>query len=102
MDVLNFPGGVPAIGPVNDALLEAADNVAAAGVVPVISAGNDRDEFGLGPGRPPSTPPPAVSVAAVTNHHTFAPALTLTSGSAPANLKQVPFMGAAAEPAPAS
>jgi subtilisin family serine protease len=101
MDVLNFSGGGPSIDPVNDALLEAADNVAAAGVVPVISAGNDRDEFGLGSVGTPSTAPDAISVAAVTNTHTFAPALSLTSPSAPANLKQVPFEGAAGEPAPA-
>jgi hypothetical protein len=37
--------------PETDALVEAVHNVAAAGVVPVISAGNDRDDFGLGLGR---------------------------------------------------
>src|SRR3954452_6388228 len=102
MNVLNSSGGGPEVNPANDALIEAADNVAAAGVVPVISAGNDRDDFGLGSVGTPSTAPDAISVAAVTNDHTFAPALGLTAATAPANLKQVPFMGAAAEPAPAS
>ena len=44
--------------------------------MPVISAGNDRDFFGLGTVGSPSTAPDAISVAAVTNAHTFAPALT--------------------------
>ena len=48
MDVINFSGGGPMNDPENDALVEAVHNVAAAGVVPVISAGNDRDDFGLG------------------------------------------------------
>ncbi len=47
MDVINFSGGGPMNDPANDALVEAVHNVAAAGVVPVISAGNDRDDFGL-------------------------------------------------------
>ena len=46
MDVINFSGGGPQIDPANDALVEAIHNVAAAGVVPVIAAGNDRDDFG--------------------------------------------------------
>jgi minor extracellular serine protease Vpr len=101
MDVLNFSGGGPAIDPANDGLVEAANNVAAAGVVPVISAGNDRDEFGLGSVGTPSTAPGAISVAAVSNEHMFAPALTVTSASAPANLRQVPFEGGGGQPAPA-
>ncbi len=48
MDVINFSGGGPMNDPANDALVEAVHNVAAAGVVPVIAAGNDRDDFGLG------------------------------------------------------
>ena len=46
MDVVNFSGGGPQIDPANDALVEAVHDLAAAGVVPVISAGNDRDDFG--------------------------------------------------------
>src|SRR5262249_15023704 len=88
--------------PVNDAIVEAADNVAAAGVVPVISAGNDRDEFGLGSVGSPSTAPDAISVAAVSNSHVFATALSVTSPSAPAVLKQVPFEGNGGDLAPAA
>jgi minor extracellular serine protease Vpr len=102
MNVINFSGGGPAIDPANDALLEAVDNTAAAGVVPVISAGNDRDEFGLGSVGTPGTAPDAISVAAVSNSHWFGPALTVTAASAPPELKQVPFAGAGGEPAPNS
>ena len=58
-------------------------NVAAAGVVPVISAGNDRDEFGLGSDGSPGTAPEAITVAAVSNNHVFPPALTLDSAGRP-------------------
>ena len=60
-----------------------------AGVVPVISAGNDRDDFGLGTAGSPGTAPDAISVAAVSNTHVFAPALTVTAPDAPASLARV-------------
>jgi minor extracellular serine protease Vpr len=94
MDVINFSGGGPQADPASDALVEAVANVARAGVVPVISAGNDRDLFGLGTVGSPSTAPDAISVAAVTNSHTFAPALTVTSSGDP-SLQQVAFVAAA-------
>ena len=83
MDVINFSGGGPQIDPANDALVEAIHNVAAAGVVPVIAAGNDRDDFGLGSAGSPGTAPDAISVAAVSNTHVFAPALDVTAPAAP-------------------
>src|SRR5205823_1103311 len=87
MDVINFSGGGPEPDPTSDALLEATDNVAAAGVVPVISAGNDRDDFGLGSIGSPSNAPDAISVAAVSNLHVFGPELTVTAAGAPASLQ---------------
>ena len=75
MDVINFSGGGPQTRARNDALIEATHNVAAAGVVPVISAGNDRDDFGFGTAGSPGTAPDAITVAAVSNTHVFAPAL---------------------------
>lgn len=90
MDVINFSGGGPQNDPQNDALVEAVANVAAAGVVPVISAGNDRDDFGLGSVGAPGTAPDAISVAAVSNTHVFSPALTVVS---PAGLGQLPVLG---------
>ena len=60
-------------------MIEAVRNVAAAGVVPVISAGNDRDDFGFGSVGSPGTAPDAISVAAVSNTHVFAPALDVVA-----------------------
>jgi minor extracellular serine protease Vpr len=94
MHVINFSGGGPQIDPANDALIEAVENVAAAGVVPVISAGNDRDDFGMGTAGSPGTAPDAISVAAISNSHVFAPTLRLESPGAPASLRQVPLVPA--------
>jgi minor extracellular serine protease Vpr len=91
MDVINFSGGGPEVDPSADALIEAMDNVAAAGVVPVISAGNDRDDFGLGSVGSPSNAPDAISVAAVSNLHVFGPELNATGAGAPANTQHIPF-----------
>jgi minor extracellular serine protease Vpr len=91
MDVINFSGGGPEADPASDALIEATDNVAAAGIVPVISAGNDRDDFGLGSVGSPSNAPDAISVAAVSNLHVFGPELTVTTPGAPPNLQHIPF-----------
>jgi minor extracellular serine protease Vpr len=91
MNVINFSGGGPEADPSSDALIEATDNVAAAGVVPVISAGNDRDEFGLGSVGSPSNAPDAISVAAVSNLHVFGPELRVTTAGAPAALQHIPF-----------
>jgi len=91
MDVINFSGGGPQVDPISDALVEAVRNVSNAGVVPVIAAGNDRDDWGLGSVGSPGTAPDAISVAAVSNSHVFAPSLSATTGDAPASLKNIPF-----------
>ena len=83
MDVINFSGGGPETDPASDALVEAVRNVAAAGVVPVISAGNDRDDYGLGSAGSPGTAPEAISVAALSNTHVYAPALAVTAPAHP-------------------
>jgi minor extracellular serine protease Vpr len=92
MQVINFSGGGPEVDPVNDALIETVRNVVAAGVVSVVSAGNDRDEFGVGTAGAPGTAPEAISVAAVSNTHVFAPSLMLLGPGAPASLSQVPVV----------
>ncbi|HUJ92148.1 MAG TPA: S8 family serine peptidase [Gaiellaceae bacterium] len=102
MDVINFSGGGPQIDPANDALVEAIHNVAVAGVVPVIAAGNDRDDFGTGSAGSPGTAPDAISVAAVSNSHVFAPALDVVAPGAPASLQGIPFLGADGATAPAA
>ena len=91
MDVINLSGGSAETDPPNDALVEAARNAAAAGVIPVIAAGNSRDEFGLGTVGSPGTAPEAITVAAVSNTHVFGPVVSVTDPRAPASLKQLPF-----------
>jgi subtilisin family serine protease len=98
MEVINFSGGGPQADPVSDALVEAVRNVANAGVVPVIAAGNDRDDYGLGSVGSPGTAPDAISVAAASNSHVFAPSLTVDTADAPATLKSIPFQDIARVP----
>lgn len=92
MNVINFSGGGPQTDPANDALYETIHNVALAGVVPVIAAGNDREDFGLGTTGSPGTAPDAIAVAATSNDHVFAPALGVVSG--PPSLGAIPLQGA--------
>jgi minor extracellular serine protease Vpr len=89
MDIINFSGGGPESDPVNDAMIDVIQNVAAAGVVPVISAGNDRDDFGMGTVGSPGSAPDAIAVAAVSNTHVFAPVMTVRAGDAPDNIRSV-------------
>jgi minor extracellular serine protease Vpr len=91
MNVINFSGGGPASEPRTDAVARAVANAANAGVVPVISAGNDRDDFGLGTVGSPGTAPEAITVAATTNTHVWAPALSVRDPGAPAQLQQIAF-----------
>ncbi len=100
MDVINFSGGGPETDPANDAMVTAIHNVVAAGVVPVIAAGNDRDEFGNGSVGSPGTAPDAIAVAAVSNSHVFAPALDVVAAGAPADVKGIPFQVASGTSVP--
>ena len=96
MDVINFSGGGPQTDPQSDALVEAVRNVSAAGVVAVISAGNDRDNYGLGSAGSPGTAPDAISVAALSDTHVYAPVLGVTTAGAPGPLARMPFVRAGA------
>ncbi len=88
MDIINFSGGGPQADPRTDVLIEAVTNIVRAGVVPVISAGNDRDFFGLGTAGSPATAPDAISVGAVANAHVFGPSITVV---APSGVARIPF-----------
>jgi subtilisin family serine protease len=92
MDVINFSGGGAETEPARDALIAAVHNVAAAGIVPVVAAGNDRDDYGLGTVGSPGSAPDAIAVAAVSNTHDFAPAARVTVAGAPADLQRIPVM----------
>jgi minor extracellular serine protease Vpr len=91
MDIINFSGGGPQADPRTDILIPAVTNVVRAGVVPVISAGNDRDFFGLGTAGSPATAPDAISVGAVANAHVFGPSLQVM---VPGGLPRMPFVPA--------
>jgi minor extracellular serine protease Vpr len=79
MDVINFSGGGPQTDPRTDALIPAVANVVRAGVVPIISAGNDRDFFGLGTAGSPATAPDAISVGATANSHVFTASISVVT-----------------------
>jgi len=95
MDVINFSGGGAETEPANDAMIDVIRNVTAAGVVPVISAGNDRDQFGTGSIGSPGSSPDAITVAAVSNTHVFSPTMSVTASGAPSEVKHIPIAGAA-------
>src|SRR5207247_8423724 len=83
MDVINFSGGGAETEPANDAMIDVIRNVTAAGVVSVISAGNDRDQFGMGSVGSPGSVPEAITVAPVSTTHVFAPTLSVRTAGAP-------------------
>lgn len=66
MNVINLSLGEPEVEPTRDIVVQAIDNAADAGVVPVIAAGNDFDDMGLGSIGSPGTAPQAITVAAST------------------------------------
>ena len=99
MNVINFSGGGPQTEPANDAMYETIHNTALAGVVPVIAAGNDREDYGLGTAGSPGSAPDAISVAATSNSHVFAPALSVVGG--PPSLGAIPVQGAGGAKFPA-
>jgi subtilisin family serine protease len=65
MNVVNFSGGEPEIEPSRDIVARALDAAAAAGVVPVVAAGNDYNDFGAGSVSSPANSASAIAVAAV-------------------------------------
>ena len=65
MDVINLSIGEPEIEPSRDVVARALDAAAAAGVVPVVSAGNDFADVGAGSISSPANSPRAITVAAV-------------------------------------
>jgi subtilisin family serine protease len=64
MDVINLSLGEPEIAPGRDLVVRAIEGAAAAGVVPVIAAGNDFGTFGRGSVASPGSAPSAITAAA--------------------------------------
>ncbi len=65
MNVINLSLGEPEVDPKRDLVVQAIDAAAAAGVVPVVAAGNDFTDFGYGSVSSPGSAPGAITVAAV-------------------------------------
>ena len=65
MDVINLSLGEPEIEPSRDIVVAALSAAARAGVVPVVAAGNDFDDFGSGSVSSPGSTPEAITVGAV-------------------------------------
>ncbi len=66
MNVINLSIGEPEVEPRRDIVVQALDNAAAAGVVPVVAAGNDFDAAGYGSVGSPGNAPDAITAAAST------------------------------------
>jgi subtilisin family serine protease len=72
MNVINLSLGEPEVDLGRDIVVKAIDAAADAGVIPVIAAGNDFDEFGYGSVASPGDAPKALTVAAVTKDDVIA------------------------------
>jgi Subtilase family len=97
MDVINLSLGEPEIEPSRDLVVEAIDAAAAAGVVPVVAAGNDFEDFGRGSIGSPGNASGAITVAAVSNGRGFPPdgiADFSSSGPTPVSLQFKPDVSA--------
>src|SRR5439155_19674983 len=68
MDVITLALGEPEISPGRDVVVQAINGAAAAGVVPVIAAGNDFDVLGPGSINSPGSASRAITAAAATKH----------------------------------
>ncbi len=66
MDVINLSLGEPEIAPAHDVVARALDAAAAAGVVPVVAAGNSYEELGAGSVGSPGSSLRAITVGAAT------------------------------------
>ena len=90
MDVINLSLGEPEIEPSRDLVARALDAAAAAGVVPVVAAGNDFDEFGRGSLSSPGSAANAITVGATTSGASPAIASFSSAGPTPVSLRLKP------------
>ena len=97
MDVINMSLGEPEIEPSRDIVVQALAAAARAGVVPVVSAGNDYEDFGRGSVSSPGTAPDAITVAAVSTTRSGAEDVVAdfsSSGPTPLSLQLKPEVSA--------
>ena len=92
MNVINLSLGEPEIDPSRDIVVQAIDGAAAAGVVPVVAAGNDFTDFGYGSVSSPGNAPDAITAAAVTSKNAIAG--FSSAGPAPVSLGMKPDVSA--------
>ena len=90
MDVINLSIGEPEITPQHDVVALALDAAAAAGVVPVVAAGNDFQEFGAGSLTSPGSAADAITVGASTSGSSPSIAGFSSSGPTPLSLRLKP------------
>jgi hypothetical protein len=96
MDVINLSIGEPEIEPTRDVVALALDAAAAAGVVPVVAAGNDYSSVGAGSVSSPANSTAAIAVAAVEAQSAsqFAHAEFSSVGPTPISLRLKPDVSA--------
>ena len=94
MDVINLSLGEPEIEPSRDVVARALDGAAAAGVVPVVAAGNDYDDFGNGSLTSPGSAAGAITVAAVSDEALPTVAGFSSAGPTPISLRLKPDVAA--------
>ncbi len=92
MDVINLSLGEAEIEPSRDLVVAAINAAAAAGVVPVVAAGNDFEDFGRGSVDSPGSAANAITAAAVTKQ--LAIAGFSSSGPTPVSLQMKPDVAA--------
>jgi subtilisin family serine protease len=92
MDVINLSLGEAEIAPSRDLVVAALNGAADAGVVPVVAAGNDFDDFGYGSVGSPGSAAKAITVGAATKARTIAS--FSSSGPTPVSLELKPEVSA--------
>jgi subtilisin family serine protease len=92
MDVINLSLGEAEIEPSRDLVVAAINAAADAGVVPVVAAGNDFEDFGRGSVDSPGSASKAITAAAATKQLTIAS--FSSSGPAPVSLQMKPDVAA--------
>ena len=92
MNVINLSIGEPEITPSRDIVIQAIDGAAAAGVIPVIAAGNDFGSLGYGTVASPGSAPKAVTAAAASKSDVIAP--FSSAGPTPYSLRLKPDVSA--------
>jgi subtilisin family serine protease len=92
MNVINLSLGEPEVEPSRDLVVQAIEGAAAAGVVPVVAAGNDLADFGYGSIDSPGTAPDAITVGAVDDKNVMA--YFSSAGPTPVSLEQKPDVAA--------